>query len=368
MMIGGETQQGAGTQPDQDAAVDRRPWAAYIIGHHPYALGALLENWWEFHQGSPLDPNEVEGPDLFDLIDELEKALRVLLLDGKLHGAVYVDYRRALDRFVSACRDVAAPTNGNDRIDWSSQQPPGGKYWEDLIDLSAHLVVDSERLQRWRELGEVVGKAAHYLNAGFVGAPSAERILELLDDLDKGDEHAFLKKLRDGDEPQAIYETDSGLRFDPELLDVQVRYGLLEQELPQPLLVLSRDEFVFYGKSVPLDDLDQAGKDGVAIIRVLAEQAGKLTKRDDIIKECKLQTDKWHLQEKISRFRAKYLKPVIEAYFAASGGDPTSILKDCHIQSDKKRGSSEPNGYRLRLNPDRIRIIGSRPDWMKPKE
>jgi hypothetical protein len=368
MMIGGEMQQGAGTQPVRDAAVDRRPWAAYVLGHRPYALQAVLENWWEFHQGSPLDPSEVEGPDLFDLRDELEKALRILLLDRKLDGAVYVDYRRALDRFVSACRDVAAPTNGNDRIDWSSEQPPGGKSWEDLIDLSAYLVVDSDTLQGWRELGEVVGKSAHYLNQGFVGAPSAKLILELVDDLGKGDEHAFLKKLKDGDEPRAIYETEAGLRFDPEQLDVQVRYGLLEQELPSPLLVLSQDEFVFYGKSVRLDDLDQAGKDGVAIIRVLAERAGKFTKRDDIIKECKIQTDKRNLKVKISRFRTKYLKPAIEAYFARSGGDPTSILKDCHIQSDTKRGGSQLNAYRLRLKADRIRIIGPRPDWMKPNE
>jgi hypothetical protein len=366
MMIGGEMEQVAGTQPERNAAVDREPWAAYVVGHHPYAIQALLENWWEFHQGSPLDPSEVEGPDLFDLIDELEKALRILLLDRKL-GLVYVEYRKALDKFVSACRAVAALTNGNDRIDWSSEQPPGGKSWADLIDLSAYLV-DSEKLQRWRQLGEVVGKAAHYRNAGFVGAPSAKLILELINDLGKSDEHAFLKKLKDDGERRAIYETESGLRFDPEQLDVQVRYGLLKQELPEPLLVLSRDEFVFYGKSVRLDELDQAGRDGVAIVRVLAEQAGKFTNRDDIIKECKLQTDKRHLQEKISRFRAKHLKPAIKAYFARSGGDPTSILKDCHIQSDKKRGGSQRNAYRLSLKADRIRIIGPRPDWMKPKE
>jgi hypothetical protein len=50
--------------------------------------------------------------------------------------------------------------------------------------------------------------------------------------------------------------------------------------------VLSRDEFVFYGRSFRLDDLDQVGKDGVAILRVLAERAGKFTARGDIIKEC----------------------------------------------------------------------------------
>jgi hypothetical protein len=366
MMIGGEMQQRAGTEPERDASVDRKPWAAYVIGHHPYALEALRANWWEFHQGGPLDPSEVEGPDLFNLRDELEKALRILLLDRKLDGAVYVDYRRALDRFVSACRDVAAPTNGNDRIDWSSEQPPGGKSWDDLIDLSAYLV-DSERLQRWRELGEVVGKATYNLNAGLVGARSAKPVLELFADLGKGEEHAFLKKLRDG-AGRAIYETESGLSFDPEQLDVQVRYGLLEQELPQPLLVLSRGEFVFYGRSVRLDDLDQDGKDGVAIIWVLAERAGMFTERGDIKKECKIQTDEWNLKVKISRFRAKYLKPAIKVYFAWSGGDPTSILKDCHIQSDTKRGGSQLNAYRLTLKADLIRIIGPRPNWMKPKE
>ena len=298
-MIGGEMQQGAGTQPDRDAAVDRRPWAAYVVGHHPYALQALLENWWEFHQGSPLDPGEGEGPDLFDLRDELEKALRILLLDRKLDGAVYVDYRRALDRFVSACRDVAAPTTGNDRIDWSSEQPPGGKSWEDLIDLSAYLVVvDSERLQRWRELGEVVGKATHHLNAGFVGGVSAKPILELFADLGKGEEHAFLKKL--SDERKAIYRSETGHMFDPEQLDVQVRYGLLKQKPPPPLLVLSRDKFVFYGKSFPLDvELDQGTKDGVAILWALAERPGKYMDRDKLIEECKLNSDKYHLVEKI---------------------------------------------------------------------
>jgi hypothetical protein len=138
-------QLGAGTEPGRDAAVDLTPWAAFVVGHHPYAIQALLENWWEFHRGGPLDPSDVEGPDLFDLIDELKRALHILLLDGKL-GLVYVEYLRALDRFVSACRDVAAPTNGNDRIVWSSEQPPGGKSWEELIDLSAHLVVDSENM------------------------------------------------------------------------------------------------------------------------------------------------------------------------------------------------------------------------------
>jgi hypothetical protein len=367
MVIGGEMQ-GAGTQPERDAAVDRRPWAAYVVAHHPYALQALVKNWWEFHQGSPLDPSEVEGPDLFDLRDELEKALRILLLDRKLDGAVYVDYRRALDRFVSACRDVAAPTNGNDRIDWSSQQPPGGKYWEDLIDLSAYLV-NSERLQRWRELGEVVGKAAHYRNAGFVGAPSAKLILELVDDLGKSEEHAFLKKLSDNSERRAIYETELGLSFDPELLDVQVRYGLLEQELPPPLLVLSRDEFVFYGKSFPLDGkLHGITKDGVAIIWALAEGPGKYMDRGKLIEECKLKSDRYHLHEKISRFRTKYLRPAIVEYFARIGCDPPGVLNDCHISSETMKRRSQPNPYRLRLNAGQIRIIGPRPDWMKPKE
>jgi hypothetical protein len=246
MMVGGEMQQEAGTQPNWDAAVDRRPWAAYVVGHHPYALKAVLANWWEFEQKTLLDPSQVEDPDFYDVSEELEAALRILLLDGKLDGAVYADYRRALDKFVAVCRTVAAPTNGN-RIDWSSEQPTGGKPWEVLIRLSAYLVVDqSETLRRWRELGEVVGKAAYYRNAGFVEAPSAKLILGIIDDLGKRDEHAFLKKLRDDGDGRAIYETESGLRLDPELLDVQVRNGFLEQELPQPLLVLSRDEFVFY--------------------------------------------------------------------------------------------------------------------------
>ena len=370
-MIGGEVQQGAGTQPNGDAAVDRRPWAAYVVGHHPYALQALLENWWEFHRGSPLDPSEVEGPDVFHLRDELEKALRILLLDRKLDGAVFVDYRRALDRFVSACRDVAAPTNGNDRIDWSSEQPPGGKSWEDLIDLSAYLVVvDSERLQRWRELGEAVGKATHYLNAGFVGAPSAKPILELVADLGKDEEHAFLKELRDVGERQAIYErVESGLIFDPEKLDVQVRYGLLKQKPPPPLLVLSRDEFVFYGKSFPLDvELDQGTKDGVAILWALAERAGKYTDRGKLIDECKMKSDRRHLPSKITRFRKKYLRPAIKEYFARIGSDPPGDLNDCHISSETLRGLKQQNPYRLSLKADQIRIIGPRPAWMKPKE
>jgi hypothetical protein len=366
MMIGGAMQQGAGTQPERDAEVDRRPWAAYVVGHHPFALKAVLANWWEFEQGRLLDPSEVEDPDFFDVREELEEALRILLLDGKL-GAVYVDYRRALDRFVSACRAVAAPTNGTDRIDWSSEQPTGGKPWEDLIDLSAYLVVGSEKLQRLRELGEAVGKATHYRNAGSVGASSAKLILELVDDLGKSEEHAFLKKLRDDGERQVIYETDSGLRFDPELLDVQIRYGLLKQELPPPLLVLSRDEFVFYGKSFPLDGkLDGITKDGVAIIWALAERPGKYMDRGKLIEECKLNSDQYHLQEKISRFRAKHLKPAIGAYFAGSGGDPTSIPKDCHIEPGS--GPHQLCPYRLKMDADRIRIIGPRPDWMKPKE
>jgi hypothetical protein len=367
MMIGSEMQQGAGIQPDPDAAVDLRPWAAYAVGCNPHALKAVLANWWEFEQGRLLDPSEVEDPDFFEVREELEEALRILLLDGKLNGAVYADYRRALDRFVSVCRAVVAPTKPNDRNGWSSEPPTGGKPWEDLIDLSAYLVVGSEKLQRLRELGESVGKAAHDFNAGFVGDPSAKLILELIDDLGKGDEHAFLKKLTDGGERQAIYESESGLRFDPELLDVQIRYGLLEQELPQPLLVLSRNEFVFYGKSFPLDGKpDAITKDGVAIIWALAEQPGKYMNRGKLMEECKLNSDRYYLQQKISRFRAKHLKPAIGAYFAPSGGEPTSIPKYCHIESGP--GQNGLCSYRLKMDADRIRINGPRPDWMKFKE
>ena len=42
MMIGSEMQQGAGIQPDPDAAVDLRPWAAYAVGCNPHALKAVL--------------------------------------------------------------------------------------------------------------------------------------------------------------------------------------------------------------------------------------------------------------------------------------------------------------------------------------
>jgi hypothetical protein len=90
--------------------------------------------------------------------------------------------------------------------------------------------------------------------------------------------------------------------------------------------------------------------------------------RGKLIEECKLKSDRYHLQEKISRFRAKHLKPAIAEYFARIGCDPPSDLNDCHIESGTMRGGKQPNPYRLKLDADRIRIIGPRPDWMKPKE
>jgi hypothetical protein len=89
--------------------------------------------------------------------------------------------------------------------------------------------------------------------------------------------------------------------------------------------------------------------------------------RSKLIKECKLQSDRYHLQEKISRFRAKHLKPAIAEYFARIGCAPPGDLNDCHIEPEKMKGRKQPNPYRLRLNADQICIIGPRPDWMKPK-
>ena len=56
-----------------DTDIDRKPWAAYTLGHHPYALGIWHEHRW-FEIASDSYDAQGERTGITGLLDDLDRA------------------------------------------------------------------------------------------------------------------------------------------------------------------------------------------------------------------------------------------------------------------------------------------------------
>jgi hypothetical protein len=311
-------------------AIDSRPWAAYVVGHHPQSLRLRQEIRWTITGW----PATAVGPEYsaryWVEVDELRRALRTLALADQVRPGVLVELHRAIDHFASVFREMvealkqAAP---------EQPSPPGLEDWREMESLAGSVLVASPELQLWVRLGFILGRCRLQLRSRpEVDRDGMARVVKDLPDL--ATELCRTRKFRFLQDVARIAEKvrgpeKSGRRIPDHdrvskwylefsRLDLQVQSALKEQQVPEPLLEIDRDRLMLLGET---RDLAGRSEDQIAVLWVLAENAERPVARRTILEEGKIVVGKASsLKSIVSRLRKDLLRPLIERSRSRKGG------------------------------------------------
>lgn len=354
--------------------VDLRPWAAYVLGHHPYCLvmtpDPIRIEQREFvpvHAPRPWESYR-------DILGQIESAWEILgrknLLNGH-HLAQFVKFHADIETLVEA--GMSSP-DGSD--------PPGGaagrrKYreaWKNLASLSGKLLTATDDLPLWGAFGEAVGKSQLWLrDETKAEVLRLDELKSLVNALNAYDQYPFLGEVADqleslgrdhsSDPDAAGTGLATGRRPALDRLAGEVQDALYRGVSPEPLLVLDRERLVFFEKEFRLGSLPAAE---VALLWMLTEHVGEEVPRQQLINEGNLSRDKFDLRFSILALR-KILRVAIKKYFSMRLRELPEGADDCFIVGKRgKRG--EPGPYQLALPPECVRVSDDRPDWIRPRK
>jgi hypothetical protein len=352
--------------------LDLKPWAAYVVGHHPYRCRIEQERNWQkvVWHGETLDCRD--WCDLETGVEQIDEALRVLAKGGQVDAAVLVELHRAKDAFVCICKDQQLSTPAHD-LDASA--PFGATEWFRMLDFSEHLLTSRDELQMWRQFGTEVGRAQFQLwEASPVGGDYRQlqerdiRLAEIAGRLTSEGRNAFLLRQASAEDndgrptqpvPTGRWTEMARSHLELARLDLQVRAILQQEAAPEPLLVLDAETLTFYGETKPFSECMPAE---VACLWLLAENASKYVERSELTRVAGLASE-LHLKSHISRLRNKILKPLAEAGCGRSGAQLPPAYKEGFIKFS--RGGEYDNGpYRLEIDPALVNIKAPRPSHM----
>src|SRR4051794_35651648 len=144
-----------------DAGSDLGPWAAYVVGRHPYALaGWHTESWAMRESGSILDRGHLYGAP--QELEELDEALTILACQGRVDSAVLDSYRRSLGRFVATSKEIYEnsenPLYGSEEIDWEAEAAPSNPDLLIMMMDQSKLITGPEELRLWERCGAIIGE------------------------------------------------------------------------------------------------------------------------------------------------------------------------------------------------------------------
>ena len=143
--------------------IDRKPWAAYTLGHHPYALGIWHEHRWFEIASDSYDAQGASGGSPTTELRELREALHILASLPQVRGDVLEKLLKTMTRLEGTFGELAeSPEMADPETSWA----PGHFEWQYVVEVSARCDWPSEELRLWRELGEAVGRSQYLLVVG----------------------------------------------------------------------------------------------------------------------------------------------------------------------------------------------------------
>jgi hypothetical protein len=368
----------AGVNKAITAEIDLRPWAAYVIGHHPQLLINLEEEASYCRQYTAF----IDALERFkDHIIQLDAAVGVLAAKTEINAAELNKYHLCVRAFCQSYLVMQVEDPGLFVDDVPVLPSVPGKPADGLIDALNGLLAGDENLEEWRKLGQLI---ANYQEV-HCGASDDYRgmsrlfteILDAVKKLSVSENHTklscaldrarrdFGKRWPDGLDAQMRYANRGSLDIDQ--LDEQIQYALKDEGPPEPVLVLDRERSTIFGQEIPM-----AGKhrQSIACLWVLAENANHPVKRETIKREVDTDRALKDLRYVMTPLR-KLLQPLIESYYEQSKNTPLKHYDQQFINGDRggqgNRGGVDEHGpYTLMLPPSLVLITSARPIWMKP--
>jgi hypothetical protein len=362
--------------------LDLKPWAAFVIGHHPYTLRLRQEWLWEsLYWESPWEIPQLGAPQwdprLTD-IEELRDALELLALHEDVRAAALVELHRASDAFTSIYLPLGEhrepSPDDEEKPDPTAPglgRAPAYPEWCRMIAFAARVVGPSNVLQRWRELGARVGCGLYKLRGSATlpsasprpgelasiagkfeceGNPPLGELVMLLSEIDRW------AAAEDG---SICWASEDECYLWLSQLDLELQ-AALRQDPPEPVLILDSHHITFLGIRRELADYRHL-KSEIACLWVLALRAGAWVTRTDLITRAGIQTDEINLKFVMSHLRTKVLKPLAEEHYQDTNCDPPPELERVFILGE--RGGLHGGPYRLDLDPALVRVSAPRPSW-----
>jgi hypothetical protein len=355
------TKQRAGTD------IDLKPWAAYVVGHHPHSLGIWCARLvYEFASNS-FDVQGASWGRLTTEVRELKKALRALASGGQVRGDAPTELLEALTRLEGTFRAlVKSPEMFDpDAPDWT-----GYSEWQHMVNLWARCDWPSKELRPWRELGEAVGRSQYLLEEGpvldgdFVPAEvgAIPTILQGLRGLaTEGLVQEAEETVREVNEP-AKRRVRKRLRSRARAryaalsrLDRCLRSALREQAAPERLVTLTEETITLLSETRPLKDFPEGE---MACLRVLMKHGCKPVEREVIRREGGIRRDILGLKFLVHDLN-KRLKQWGREICEARGCDEPECVKSGFVKGLRatryaKHGTGGP--YQLALDRSRVLV------------
>ena len=401
---------------------DLRPWAAYVLGRHSRTLRIRHNELWENSVGckkTDLERQEWErkgtrieqiGPPLenLNLIEvfavainpcvypwdaeavlrlniefaQVDMAIEVLVRHGRIDGVSLHNYHLYL-RYYACCLSQIVENEPT----WDSLRfPPDPDRHFGLNQIErtiASLLTDDDELKTWKHLGQVVGDYLSLFDDLIFGNISmtpesilgqANQILHMVRDLIAPSDYSYSQPImtlleefcQNWPAGPAEFGPWSGAHLcwlDIARLDIAILLGLQEKVMPDPWLVLDREEVTLFGKLIPCK---RGNRQKIACLWLLAENAGQPVRRQ-LIKETVGSERLPSEIQYIITYTRKLMKPLIALHFNETGQSPPPHAERAFIVEGHPDPIHANDGctYLLKITPSRIQKTSIRPDWMK---
>ena len=374
-----------------DTQADLRRWAAYVLESQPRNILVRLGEIEDWHYYSD-HQMFLEGLDrLHVAIKDLDEAIGVLAEGGCINSSQLHSYHLEKQRFTRDSVDIVDWFD--EEIDLPSRVPEFDRaegYWVRLSRISDDLLTSDDALSEWANLGRELGNfLLHYpkwddpyqctdrvQRSKFEAFKQILRLAKQLFDVAsaeglRGYAHRVLLRIdsNPGQNARELNKHDEHCRLGLSRLDELIRFALLREAPPRPVLVLDRDHPTLFGKPISI----VAHRKEFAFLWVLAENADSPVERETIKKAVDTDRSLGDLKFIASGLR-RLLRPIIEKHYRETDGSRLDYWKDSFIPKAARGGKGFRGGkdmcgpYILRLSPSRVSIGSERPDWMTPRE
>jgi len=366
---------------------DLGPWAAYVLGHHPYSLWNQHMNDWRMIRDEGEGEDEGETPSrershgIPQLLSEVDEALDILTRTARIDAVVLKNLVSDRAKFLAINQDINDTLEFDcdviSSINWNSEIEPGVGDLAGLMESSKQLVIEPQDLQLWLGCGAALGEYQFELYTHNIFYQRCHNSLrECIEQLRQRGDYPWLEEMSHRVEqlsPTApwretsSFDSNNAQRQDLAKLDADLRQALRKQARPALLLDLSPERLIFFGAQYYIGNLpagtkssDYAGRippSEAAFLWVLARRPAQEVARRTIRDEGNLEREQGALQFYVHKLR-EILTPALRAHCSRRRRPFSRDFKQCFIYGKRGQGGGP---YVLHLPPERVNVSLIRP-------